>query len=132
MTQPVRLQLSRKKGFDLQAHSRSVNCLPAVNVARPSKYGNPVTKADFEYLQRILADAGRRPLSGTWQQHAVKCYDAWIGGDIPELGDPPTLSEIQRELRGKNLACWCKPGETCHADVLLELANQPVCEEVQP
>jgi hypothetical protein len=27
------------------------------------------------------------------------------------------------ELRGKNLACWCKPGEPCHADVLLELAN---------
>lgn len=28
------------------------------------------------------------------------------------------------ELRGKNLACWCKPGEPCHADVLLELANR--------
>ena len=26
-------------------------------------------------------------------------------------------------LRGKNLACWCKPAEPCHADVLLELAN---------
>ena len=23
------------------------------------------------------------------------------------------------ELRGKNLACWCKPGHPCHADVLL-------------
>ena len=27
------------------------------------------------------------------------------------------------ELRGKDLACWCKPGAPCHADVLLELAN---------
>lgn len=26
-------------------------------------------------------------------------------------------------LRGKNLACWCKPGTPCHADVLLEIAN---------
>lgn len=26
-------------------------------------------------------------------------------------------------LRGKNLACWCRPGSPCHADVLLELAN---------
>jgi hypothetical protein len=25
-------------------------------------------------------------------------------------------------LRGKNLACWCKPGQPCHADVLLKLA----------
>jgi len=30
------------------------------------------------------------------------------------------------ELRGKNLACWCREGghvKSCHADVLLELAN---------
>jgi hypothetical protein len=29
-----------------------------------------------------------------------------------------------RELRGKNLACWCALGQQCHADVLLELANK--------
>lgn len=28
------------------------------------------------------------------------------------------------ELRDKNLACWCEPGEACHADVLLEMANE--------
>lgn len=27
------------------------------------------------------------------------------------------------ELRGKNLACWCKPGHPCHADVLLDVAR---------
>lgn len=27
------------------------------------------------------------------------------------------------DLRGRDLACWCKPGCPCHADVLLELAN---------
>jgi hypothetical protein len=26
-------------------------------------------------------------------------------------------------LRGKNLACWCKPSAPCHADILLQLAN---------
>jgi hypothetical protein len=31
--------------------------------------------------------------------------------------------EIKRELRGKDLACFCKPGSPCHADVLLEIAN---------
>lgn len=30
---------------------------------------------------------------------------------------------IKRELRGKNLACWCPLDQPCHADVLLELAN---------
>lgn len=34
------------------------------------------------------------------------------------------LEPVQLErLRGMDLACWCKPGDPCHADVLLELAN---------
>lgn len=28
-----------------------------------------------------------------------------------------------KDLRGKNLACWCALEQPCHADVLLELAN---------
>lgn len=28
-----------------------------------------------------------------------------------------------RRLRGKNLACFCKLSEPCHADILLEIAN---------
>jgi hypothetical protein len=28
------------------------------------------------------------------------------------------------QLRGKNLACYCRIGQPCHADVLLELANR--------
>lgn len=35
-----------------------------------------------------------------------------------------TKSELQRELAGKNLACWCRPGLACHVDVLLQVANQ--------
>ncbi len=40
------------------------------------------------------------------------------------LPSTPTPAEIQTELRGKDLACWCPIGAPCHADVLLELANQ--------
>jgi hypothetical protein len=36
----------------------------------------------------------------------------------------PTDDEIKQELRGKNLACWCPEGSPCHADVLLEIANE--------
>ena len=35
-----------------------------------------------------------------------------------------TPERLRIDLAGKNLACWCKPGEPCHADVLLEIANQ--------
>ena len=38
--------------------------------------------------------------------------------------DAHSVAYIREQLRGKNLACWCKPGDPCHADVLLEIANQ--------
>lgn len=34
-----------------------------------------------------------------------------------------TVARIQNELRGKDLVCWCRLDQPCHADVLLELAN---------
>lgn len=124
MTRPLRLRLSRAKGFNLQAHSVAANGLPAVNCARPSRWGNPVTQEDFDTINRIFAATGRDPLKGTWREHAVKSFDAWIGGEIPELGTPPSIEAIEHELRGKNLACWCPlDGQPCHCDVLLELAN---------
>lgn len=37
---------------------------------------------------------------------------------------PVTVDDVRRELAGKNLACWCPLTEPCHADVLLEVANE--------
>ncbi len=40
------------------------------------------------------------------------------------LGDHTELVEATRqELAGKDLACWCQPGELCHADMWLAVAN---------
>jgi len=33
------------------------------------------------------------------------------------------LENLRKELKGKNLACWCKLTEKCHADILLKIAN---------
>ena len=40
MIRPVRLQLSRRKGFNLQTLSRKFNGLDAVKVSRPGRWGN--------------------------------------------------------------------------------------------
>lgn len=32
-------------------------------------------------------------------------------------------SEHISELRGRNLACWCREGSPCHGDILLRCAN---------
>jgi hypothetical protein len=67
-----------------------------VRVSRPSPYGNyaGATRADFER-------------------------------DIAEMSNADRAFFMDRvgELRGKNLACWCRLDQPCHADVLLELAN---------
>lgn len=35
----------------------------------------------------------------------------------------PELVELaKKELKGKDLVCWCAP-KLCHGDVLLEIAN---------
>jgi hypothetical protein len=36
----------------------------------------------------------------------------------------PELMPCLPELRGKILACFCEPGEPCHADILIELLEQ--------
>lgn len=43
--------------------------------------------------------------------------------------DPALMERARRELRGKDLGCWCAPAR-CHADTLLEIANaqQPDAE----
>jgi hypothetical protein len=99
MTRPLRLQLSRKKGFDLQEVSTAANGLPAAVISRPSKWGNPYP----------LRDYGRAT--------SLALYRTYLTAAVRDGSLDPT------ELRGRNLACWCKPYETCHGDILLEFAN---------
>ncbi len=108
MSKPVRLQLSRRKGFDLQALSIATNGLPAVNVARPTMWGNHAAVRAGIPTGQPAVDAFKRWLEteASW---------AWKG-------------RAGIDLRGKNLACWCRLKDQhgnavpCHADVLLELA----------
>lgn len=129
---PVRLRLSRKKGFDLQVHSRAVNGLPAVNVARPTIFGNPFAHTTdpaqaVEAFERLCSggtqsfECSPHGLHITNGRHPNSLHWAWSQW-LHEQGLPA--------IRGKNLACWCTPGSPCHADVLLRLANGPVCEPV--
>lgn len=111
---PVRLRLSRQRGFDLQALSRATNGLDAVAVARPSKWGNPHKVGEFYNAvnEGDGSPTGRYRCESTAE--AVQCFREWVEHFV---------DDIREDLRGKNLACWCAPGAPCHADVLLELAN---------
>ena len=71
----------------------------AVFVGRPSKWGNPHREGTWEEL----VDNYRRDLEA---------------GELRF-----TREDVVRELRGKDLCCWCTLDHVCHADVLLAIAN---------
>jgi len=126
MTTPLRLQLSRRKGFDLQELSRATNGLPAIAVARPSTWGNPF-KIAGKVTPAVAVSRFRRLLTGRMGPSGI--YDLYPADNQCAFActlDRWSLTHRHRvrELRGHNLACWCPPGQSCHADVLLELANR--------
>jgi hypothetical protein len=90
---PRRIQLSRKKGFRLPEG--------AIVVARPTKWGNPY-KPD-----------------GMTRTAAVAAYRRDLLAGKLRVG----VADAHRELRGRDLACWCSLDGPCHADVLLQVAN---------
>lgn len=55
MTNPVRIQLSRKKGFNLQEYSKSLNGLECIKCDRTTRWGNPfkVQKCEYECIWHI-------------------------------------------------------------------------------
>ena len=111
---PVRIKLSRARGFDLQAHSLAINGLPARSCARPGPFGNPFRIGDRfvpDTAEAVRMFAARLPDA---QFYLPPHPDSYMGRLIARLPD----------LRAHNLACWCKLGDPCHVDKLLELANQ--------
>ena len=110
---PIRIQLSRAKGSRMPAGT--------VKVDRASRWGNPFNSTQIA-IPFMWGSAGPGiPLVGLREPPSLgRCLDlyaAWLRGQMDR--DPGFLAP----LRGKNLACWCKPGEPCHADILLRLAN---------
>jgi hypothetical protein len=142
---PERLTRSRAKGARLPEG--------AVCVDRSTVFGNPWQvgipgrfnwprgeKAGWASDYRL----GKQPMTAP---EAVRLFRDWLvdyqgylGAVHHALPDSLTLrgaAELARDmaerravilrrlpaLRGRDLACYCKPGCPCHADVLIELAN---------
>jgi hypothetical protein len=118
MSKPQRIQLSRRKGFRLQETSLALNGLPCVKVDRSTRWGNPMVVDEC-----LIEVCGSREAA---IESCVLGFRQWIDDGTNHCSDnpPPSKEDIRRHLRGKNLACWCPFGSPCHADVLLEIANQ--------
>jgi len=93
MKTPRRIQRKRSKGWTMPEG--------AVYVGRPTGWGNP---------WRVGVD-------GTAAECVEKFKAMWLKSDAQ------TIRTMTSSLRGKDLACWCRLTEKCHADILLEIAN---------
>lgn len=105
---PIRIQRKRTKGWRMPENT--------VYVGRGSRWGNP-------FKIGVDGDAKECVLKYARNVLPYSHHGEYSGIDYFYLS-VANFEEIRHDLRGKNLACWCKEGEPCHADVLLELANQ--------
>jgi len=130
----IRIQRRRTKGWRMPEG--------AVYVGRPSIYCNPFWLDGFTgcgcMYTRSSVMVIEAPTKWT-RADLLTCYRAWVQDrEIPwphglmpgalkngryQLPTPPAPLEIA-SLRRRDLACWCPLDVPCHADVLLELANQ--------
>lgn len=138
MSEPVRIQRKRTKGWKMPPNT--------VSVTRPGRWGNPFNFKTSGHCWNALALGCRGDAKGR-QEASVRAFRNWVcnpGGRIAEMefgvvvegcgktveigerakaGVAPSIEEIRSELGGKNLACFCALDQPCHADVLLEIAN---------
>lgn len=110
---PERIQRKRSKGWKMPDNM--------VYVGRPTKYGNPfkpgMRLGDCSYV--IVQRSKYLYCDQDMELTLEMCLDLF------KLHALRMKARGQLDdLRGKNLACWCKIGEPCHADVLLKLANE--------
>jgi hypothetical protein len=121
---PKRLQLSRRIGFDLQRLSQSINGLPAVNCARPTKWGNRHKIGSIAITVDARGVKTRRELT------AEDCFH--MHRQDLEAMRPQDRAKRLAPLRGKNGSCWCPPDSRfCHVDTLIAFANDIPIEEVR-
>lgn len=94
---PIRIQRKRTKGWRMPENT--------VYVGRPTKWGNP------------------HKVGGKCGPFMTDTIDAWRAKFfyLEHIRKIPKQDIL--ELRGKNLACWCRLDQPCHADILLLFAN---------
>jgi hypothetical protein len=84
-----------------------------VLVDRTTRWGNPFTHIKDRKTRAEHVVASR--------EEAIQRYEEWLKTQSDLLRDLPLL-------RGKVLGCWCAP-QSCHAEVLVRLANEEAHDE---
>ncbi len=94
MTTTKPRRLQRKRTAGFDLRKTCTNPLGYIYVGRPTTWGNPYPRdRDMVRFRQYC-------------ERSIRLDPDWL-----------------KPLRGRDLVCWCKVGDMCHADILLELAN---------
>jgi hypothetical protein len=118
MNLPKRIQLSRRAGWRMPPDT--------VKVDRTTIFGNPFPVSVYGRAGAVLTFD--RWLSGAMSAAEMATssrQDRWSAEEGVSLTvlRAKLLAELPR-LTAKDLACWCRSGDPCHAQILLRLANE--------
>lgn len=92
----------RIEGVAARLFNKRIHQVPAgsVYIGRPSPWGNPF----------IIGKDGTR-------EEVIEKYREYL------ISNTELVERAKRELRGKNLVCFCAPN-ACHGEILLRLVNE--------
>ena len=115
LSTPIRVQLKREKGWRLPE---------GVHIAdRRTVFGNPfkVWRARGAWFVEDVIEGEIGPY---WTEEEALAVSLALYREY--LHDHPEIVEL---ARGKSLACWCRIGRPCHADILIDIANRGVVRD---
>jgi hypothetical protein len=96
---PQQIQRQRRKSCSLPVNAKSVTRAGKGARLPMGRWGNPFALKTFD-RETVLW------LFAIYASQRLAVEPDWLA-----------------QLRGKDLTCWCPPGQACHADILLRLAN---------
>lgn len=102
---PTRVQLSRKRGWRMPPDT--------IKIDRSTQWGNP-----FKVGEAATHPASLESIEVRSKEAAIELFELYL-----KTAGSHVAVAARRELKGKNLACWCQAGQRCHGDVLLKVAN---------
>lgn len=116
---PIRIQRKRTKGWKKP--------IGAVNCTRPGNYGNPFTvekyglEKSLKLFDMFFTESTIYAFPAEARQDAMssKLFTHYKRSDFAS-----TTDMIVKELKGKDLMCFCPFDKPCHANILLVIANQ--------
>lgn len=110
---PIRVQRKRVKGYRMPPNT--------ISVARPGRWGNPYH----------VVPCGEKSFSVIYKSDGLELMIAWALPEdmalqlaIDRFEEGVNIEAAIKQLKGKNLSCFCPLDKPCHADVLLKIANE--------